>query len=231
MTTLKLLKIISYLAIVCSCNSSLIKSSDWNLEEFEVEVPTASIDPVTQAIPSTTPEPDTTKPLDESAPEILDYEEPEATGIQNGQFFRLMITIVEYWNDEYMGRGSEKFLALDKSLCDELQNLTKSQGESIKFKLVEVRPVVNSLQKVYATFVVMSENELNGDDLSNSISSQIILYQKILTTKASYEGFIMENINEETAKELDGEKVPCGSGEKIEYFYNYGRVDLKIVFS
>ncbi|CRL07756.1 CLUMA_CG020710, isoform A [Clunio marinus] len=145
--------------------------------------------------------------------------------INSGTCFRLMMTVVEKWSDEYLNRNSEKFKTLASGLGMELIDLIDNSKESTEpnmttFKLVEVVPSKDSPDKIYVTFIVTSKNEISGEDLSIAVSTQISLYQSIYEYSATSDGFVVENISEEIAESYDVENIACNSGERFHFALN-----------
>lgn len=143
----------------------------------------------------------------------------EPADIENGSFFKLMMTVKQDWTDEFMDRKSEPFNKLAEGLGGELIDLIDNSQESkeinmTSFHLVEVQPSKESEGKVYATFVVSAKKEISGEDLSIAIKNRVALYGAVYNYEATNEGFVVANITEEEAKEMESEKIACSSGKR-----------------
>lgn len=210
------------LAIRCG-RTSYLKNPD--LIEIESEFPTdfPSTETTTETVTEVSQmENDVTEsffnsPLVQLSENESTADETELVEIPSGTYFRLMMTVFQVWTDDFMDKSSEKFQQLDTGLGSELIDLVDNSRESLEpnltnFKLVEVLPSKDSIEKVYVTFVVSSKTEISGEDLSNKISTRISLYNGIYDYNATNEGFKIQLISREAALEYDEEKSKCDSG-------------------
>lgn len=149
----------------------------------------------------------------------INSDETQHVDMQNGQLFRLKMTIFEKWNDDFMDASSEAFNNLAKTLGSELMDFVDNSQEANQpnlttFRLVEVQPSQDSIENVYVTFIISSPEEISGKDLANSLSNRIILYGEVYVTKATIDGFALEKITEKELEMYNEAKVLCHSGGK-----------------
>lgn len=218
MMKVKVIKAVLLLIAISGCTASSLKNLETQAAAFETtEVSTLSTEEITEETPTDFSETDET--FDEpKSNESLRSEETPAAEIKDGSNFRLTITVVQRWSDEFLNKDSATFNKLAKGLGGELVDLIDNSQEAkemnvTNFKLVEVRPSKDSPDKVYATFIVTSEKVLNGEDLSNEISNKIALYGLIYEQPLTLEGFKFENITEDEASDAESGKVICDLGE------------------
>lgn len=139
--------------------------------------------------------------------------------LHDGSFFVLMLTILKNWQDEYSNKQSVVFktLATDlgSQLIDFIDNSQEAKEPNITdFKLIEVRPCSDSLEKIYVTFIVTSKRELKGEELRDALTNQINIYGAFYDFKALFDGFVLKNISKEEGELLDFEShVMCESGK------------------
>jgi hypothetical protein len=143
---------------------------------------------------------------DEPSIENLKSDETPEVNIGNGRFFELKLTIEETWNDDYLNRSSDIFKQLGKNLGAELIDLADNSLEAkeintTNFKLIEVWPAKVSAG-IYVTFLMTSENEIDGENLHLKFSNQIRINNEIYTYKATLDGFVFKKINEERVEQL-----------------------------
>lgn len=215
MVKVRVIEAVLLLIAISGCTASSLKNLE--TQAAAIEVTEVSTEEITEETPTDFSEPGET--FDEpKSNESLRSEETPAVEIKDGSNFRLTMTVVQRWSDEFLNKDSETFNKLAKGLGGELVDLVDNSQEAkeinvTNFKLVEVRPSKDSAEKVCATFIVTSEKVLNGEDLSNEISTRITLYGFIYEQPLTLEGFKFENITEEEANEAGSGKVICDLGE------------------
>lgn len=144
--------------------------------------------------------------------------ETQNVELHDGSFFLLMMTIVEAWRDDYMNKESKSFKNLSHHLGSELIDFIDNSQESREpnvtdFKLVEVHPSSDSLEKIYVTFIVSSKREISGEDLSIALSNRINIHGGFYEFKATFDGFVLKNISKEEGERDFGSIVMCESGK------------------
>lgn len=212
--------VVCLLFVLTGCNSSYLKTFDELIAE-PTDLPPLefTVSPDWSSTTATMEEVETEAPeIHLAQSESTNSYETQPIELHNGPVFRLMMTVVTKWNDDFMERTSPLFNKLASELGSELMDfIDNSQEESeinvTNFKLVEVLPSKDSSEKVYVTLVVLSKKDFNGEDLSNAISSRIISHGGIYEYKATIEGFVLENISREEAQDYDEEKTACDLGE------------------
>lgn len=212
-----------FVVIVKCCESSYLKSVDSALPETEILIDeTTELSDFRTVETSTESSTEITENSDKftSSPSSeITSDETQHVDMQNGQLFRLKMTISENWNDDFMDTSSEAFNNLAKTLGSELMDFVDNSQEANQpnlttFKLVEVQPSQDSIENVYVTFVISSPEEISGKDLADSLSNRIILYGEIYVTKATIDGFALERITEKELETHNEAKVLCHSGVK-----------------
>lgn len=229
---------LSVLLLFGACNASSLKLTDKLLTEGASEIQNFATTELVDGLSTDEPtysETTGTDRYDEqsivNSPasmvsiESLRSDETKAVEIHNGSLFRLMMTIFTTWDDDFMEPSSETFKNLSNGLGSELIDFIDNSQEATElnvtnFKLVEVQPSKDSMEKIYVTFLVSSKKELSGEDLSIAISNRIILYGGIYDYKATVEGFVLENISQEVADQLVEKRAACDSGEVSAAFSN-----------
>lgn len=212
-----------FIVIVKCCESSYLKNVDSALPEAEIlAAETTERSDFTTAETSTESSTEITENSDNftSSPSSeITSDETQHVDMQNGQLFRLKMTISENWNDDFMDTSSDAFNNLARTLGSELMDFVDNSHEANQpnlttFKLVEVQPSQDSIENVYVTFVISSPEEISGKDLADSLSNRIILYGEIYVTKATIDGFALERITEKELETYNEAKVLCHSGRK-----------------
>lgn len=220
------------LLVLSVCNSSFItrthfdndlteEASETPIAEFTETPDVSSAEITTEENVSVAPEQNEAMELEYAPPtidEVTILNETLSSELHIGSVFRLMMTVVTKWNDEFMERTSPMFKTLSTELGAELIDFIDNSQEANEvnvtdFKLVEVLPSKDSSDKVYVTFVVSSKNELNGKELSECISNRIMSHGGFYEHKATLEGFVLENITKEEAQDYEETKVACDLGE------------------
>lgn len=213
-----------YIIAISACQSSYLKTSDYESvteSEIKFEKSTGNQEiTLTEATTFTAIEIidnlqvlNETK-LEENSLETEPVEVPD-------DIFRLKMTIVERWSNDFLDKKSERFRKLGSNLGSHLIDLIDNSKESIEpnitqFKLVEVQPSKGSAKKVYVTFIASSKLQLSKEDLHNAITNRIILYGDIYEYEATMEGFSLEIITKEEASEYDDVLIVCDTGKETE---------------
>ena len=228
MLKIKVNEIVLCLLVVLSvCNSSFLKTFDNDLTAAATEMPSIeftltpdlpSTEITTEEISTETPEEaEPTHFIDQPVEDVLSHEtQPAET--HNGSLFRLMMTVYTKWNDDFMEKTSVTFNKLATELGGELIDFIDNSYELAEmnvtvFKLVEVRPSKDSLEKVYVTFIVSSKKEFKSENLRNLISNRIISQGGIYEYKVTIESFVLESISREEAQDYEDIKVACDLGK------------------
>lgn len=200
------------------CNSSFLKTLDKGLTAAATESPDYGFIGLPD-LSSTTEENSLEAPDHPEYTQTVNDEETQAIEIElrNGFMFRLMMTVIADWNEDFNDITSATFKQLASKLGSELadfvgEKLELNVANVTNFKLVEVQPRKDS-SEIYVTFVVLSTMELVGEDLSNVISNQINLYERINEYKASIDEFTMENLSEKDAHQYKEEWKLLESGK------------------
>lgn len=144
----------------------------------------------------------------------LNSEETLEAILEPGTLFRLKLTIVTQWNDEFLQPESKLYQKLanefGSELIDFIDNSKKAQQPNItNFSLVEVLPSTGSSDKIYATFVVSSQKVISGQELKDLILNQINIYGSFYEHKVTNEGFLFDAITIEEAENYGVKGVFC----------------------
>lgn len=120
-------------------------------------------------------------------------------------FFRLEMTVIEMWNDDYMNKSSRSFNILATNLGVDLIDLVNNANQwtdenNTNFRLVEVRPVRGTASKVFVEFIVSSKKWLNLKNLHETIYNCIARFGGIYRNHVTVDEFSLELITKEEAE-------------------------------
>lgn len=212
------IKVIAILAVlICGSNSSTLKGLEGS-DSSIIDIDTTEAPPLTITELSTEDLPTESSEEKPISNESNSAGLTEPAEIDDGLYFRLMMTVKQNWTEDFLDRKSESFVSLSKGLGSELIDLIDNSKEAKEpnmtiFKLVDVQPSQQSQENIYVTFVVSAKKEISGEDLSNAVQNQISIYGAIYNYEATKEKFVVEKITDEEAKEMEKEPIACTSGK------------------
>lgn len=144
-------------------------------------------------------------------------------------FFRLSMTFIKEWDDEFMNKSSIKFMNLANDLGAELMDFVDNALQSSEPNLTNFKLVLAcsfSQHETFVTFIVSSKKELQQEDLARTITNRINIEGRIYENIATIQGFVFEPIERQTAEEYDQGKISCETG-----FANHFLKTLIIIYS
>lgn len=213
--------LVLFVLIACQCESSYLKS---NSVVSETEATTFQAEDFVSTAQSTTTEVTTLTTTEASEnsesngieSESIKSDETEPIDMQNGNKFRLIMTVHKEWNNDLLDSSSKAFNELAKSFGSEIVDFIDNFQEATKpnmtsFKMVSVQPSPDSNEKILVTSIISSQDEINGRGLEISLTNKIMIYGVIYDIEVSFDGFLLERITEKNFENLN-KKVSDYSG-------------------